>query len=94
MPEYIPEGSKRHNVKKKNRRRFMPKGLFFDGKGKIYIASVTKNGRASGFRTDITSKAIDLVAKYLARKGEVAGTDVGIKTPYGILRLDPLGEVS
>jgi hypothetical protein len=87
MPEYIKEGTKRHN-----RRRFMPKGLFFDGKGKIYIASVTKNGRASGFRTDITTKAIDLVAKYLARKSEIAGTEVGVKTPYGILRLDPLGE--
>jgi hypothetical protein len=83
--KYIAEGV----VKRTRAAKLLPKGIFY-GSEKIYIASIANNGKASGFRTDITMKAIECVAHYLHDLKLRTGKDMALKTPFGVLRLDTI----
>ncbi len=80
------------NSEPKNRRlgpwRRSPKSIFFSPKGpSVYIATVTKRGQASGYRMDVTKKAVYCIAAYIKEMEKRTGESYGMKTPFGILRL-------
>ncbi len=53
----------------------------------IYVARMTKNNRSTGYRYDVTPKAIYCVAAYLCEMERRTKAPYGVKTPFGILTL-------